>query len=151
MTNTPEDLRSWAKGSLPQEAATELLLRAFEGRFAAPGRPWMIRDAAHGSTWIDFSAIPEYSGGLSGGERRFLDIVASLGGDHEIPLADVLPGLDRALLDLVLAAFAHAAGSHQHSVLFERPGGILGTEPAPPLHPWPRQDTLLRVINGGRD
>lgn len=34
-----EDLRDWAKNMYILEAATELLLRAFNGRYAAPGRP----------------------------------------------------------------------------------------------------------------
>lgn len=36
-----EDLRRWAKGTYTTEAATELLLRAFNGRFAEPGNPWI--------------------------------------------------------------------------------------------------------------
>lgn len=152
MTNTPQDLRDWAKGSLPLEAATEMLLRAFGGRFAQPGWPWMMRDKTHGNVWIDFDAIPVHVDGLSGGERRFLLIAASLGGTWPLILNDALPGLDRNLLDLVLAAAAHAAGSHQDSVMTEGPGGVLGFERAETLHPWPKQDTQgLRLIDGGKD
>ncbi|RJT76893.1 hypothetical protein D6T63_15585 [Arthrobacter cheniae] len=124
MTNSPEvqaltnehhcGLRSWAKGTYTTEAATELLIRAHEGRFARPGQPWI----GMGSRWpyVDFEAIEENLGGLSGGERRFLLLVASLGdGGALVDLGDVIPGLDRDVLALVLAAIAHAGGSHEHS------------------------------------
>lgn len=100
---------------------------------------------------IDFEAIPEHIGGLSGGEKRFMMIAASFGGAEPIILSDVIPGLDRALLDLVLAAVAHAAGSHQDSVVTESTEGALGFERAPTLHPWPKPAPALRIIDGGLD
>lgn len=152
MTNTPDELRAWAKGSLPLEAATELLLRAFGGRFAQPGWPWMVHDAEYGNTYIDFDAIPASLGGLSGGEQRFLNIAASLGGGWPVILNDVLPGLDRNLLDLVLAAAAHAAGSHQGTVVVDNPDGSMRFDHPPTLYPWPESaQNRLRVIDGGQD
>ncbi|WP_422391854.1 hypothetical protein [Arthrobacter sp. N1] len=54
--------------------------------------------------------------GLSGGERRFMLLVASLGdGGVLVDLGDIIPGLDGGVLALVLAAIAHAGGSHEHS------------------------------------
>jgi hypothetical protein len=151
MTNTPEELRAWAKGSLPCEAATELLLRAFDGRFAGPGWSWMVRDAEYGNTYIDFDAIPVHTGGLSGGEKRFLSIVASIGGSWPLILNDALPGLDRNLLDLVLAAVAHAAGSHQGAVMTENPDGSMSIDHTGTLYPWPEAaKRRLRVVDGGR-
>jgi hypothetical protein len=150
MTFTPQALREWARGSLPCEAATELLLRAFNGRFAQAGWPWMHSDE-QGRSWVDFEAIPENIDGLSGGEHRFLMIAASLGGDEQVALSDVVPGLDRALLDLVLAALAHAAGSHQDSVILEKPEGVLGFERVDTLYPWPKDAPALRVIDGGQN
>ena len=65
---------------------------------------------------VDFEAIEENLGGLSGGERRFMLLVASLGdGGALVNFGDIIPGLDRDVLDLVLAAIAHAGGSHEHS------------------------------------
>ncbi|MET4144339.1 hypothetical protein [Arthrobacter sp. UYCo732] len=150
MTTTPEELRAWARGVLPVEAATELLLRAFSGRFAEPGWPWMIRDEAYGHRLIDFDAIPVHVEGLSGGERQFLLIAASLGGNCPLILNDALPGLDRALLDLVLAASAHAAGSHHDSIMVEDRGGPMGFDRVDTLHPWPQAAPALRVIDGGQ-
>ncbi|VII98682.1 hypothetical protein [Arthrobacter sp. DR-2P] len=81
----------------------------------------------------------------------FLMIAASLGGDEQVALSDVVPGLDRALLDLVLAALAHAAGSHQDSVIHEKPEGVLGFERVDTLYPWPKDAPALRVIDGGQN
>src|SRR4051812_14435537 len=101
-------LRSWARGSYDLEAGVELLLRAYNGRFARQGQPWIRTEG--GTSWVDFVAIPDYVGGLSGGERRFLLLVASLAGGTPVDLADAVSTLDRPTLDLVLAALSHAAG-----------------------------------------
>ena len=140
-----DDLRAWARGMYTTEAATELLLRAFGGKFAAPGNPWI-----HTSTepegpsqvraWIDFASISDEVGPLSGGERRFLMLAASLAEDVPVVLGDVVPGLDRENLNLVLAALAHAGGSHQHSdIRFYEDGTMSrGKGYLVSLHPWPR-------------
>ncbi|QOT19445.1 hypothetical protein [Paenarthrobacter sp. YJN-5] len=148
MTNTPDDRRSWAKGSLPLEAATELLLRGFSGRFAEPGWPWVRTE--DGRPWIDFDSVPDEIGGLSSGEQRFLMIAASLGGDDvRISLSDEM-SLDRTLLELVLAAISHAAGTHQDSGIVEQPDGSLGFERKDALYLWPPQAQSLRLIDGGK-
>lgn len=128
-------LRAWARGSYPEEAAVELLGRAFGGRFASPGWPW-VRACEHaGWYWLDPEAIWTGTASLSSGERRMLNVVAALvGGQPLTDLGGTLTGLDRRNLVLVLAAFAHAAGSHEHSVLvmtgddtaaLERPGAVI--------------------------
>ena len=130
-----EQLRAWASGLYPLEAATELLIRAFDGRFTEPGWPW-IHPTVHGQ-WIDFSTIPQQAAGLSGGEQRLLRIAASIGStDATANLGDCLTGLDRPQLHLVLAAVAHAAGSHEHHEITRHPNGTLAlTTPGSP-HPW---------------
>ena len=137
---TVERLRAWAKGSLPLSAAVELLVRAFDGRFARATQPW-IRIEPTGATWLDDQFLASSLGGLSGGERRVLTVVAALAdatGNRRIDLVDVVTGLDRANLDLVLAALAHAGGSHEHAHL-EASGD--GARPRlihlPSVHPWP--------------
>ena len=129
----------------PTEAATELLLKAFGGKFAAPGNPWVHTSTepegpGQVSAWIDFAAIPEEVGPLSGGERRFLMLAASLAEDVPVVLGDLVSGLDRENLDLVLAAIAHAGGSHQHSdIRIQEDGSMtLGKGYLDSLHPWPR-------------
>lgn len=145
-----DDLRAWAKGVYTIEAATELLIRGFGGKFAAPGNPWVHTSTepqgpGQVNAWIDFAAVPEGTGVLSGGERRFLLLAASLAEDVPIVLRDVVPGLDRENLDLVLAAVAHAGGSHEHSdVRFNEDGSMtLGKGYLDSLHPWPR---ALRAV-----
>lgn len=140
-----DDLRAWAKGMYTIEAATELLIRGFGGKFAAPGNPWVYTSSepqgtGQVSAWIDFEAIPEEAGVLSGGERRFLLLAASLAEDVPVVLGDLVPGLDRSNLELVLAAIAHAGGSHQHSNIKSSDDGsmVLGKGYLDSLHPWPQ-------------
>lgn len=129
------DLRAWAKGSYTLEAATELLIRAFDGRYAEVGRPWVRADDGH--PWIDFESIPDFIGGSSSGERRFLMLAASLAADVPVVIGDLVAGLDRENLDLVLAAIAHAGGSHEHSDVRESNGSVTVHGMLDSLHPWP--------------
>lgn len=137
---TTDGLRAWAKGVYPLEAGVELLLRAFGGRFATEGWPW-IEPMDDGFYRVDADVLIEQSRGLSGGERRLLDVVASLiaGDDHKVDLHDVPSGVDRDTLALILAAIAHAGGSHEHSVpVFNADQtGILRFGRPGPLFPWP--------------
>ena len=140
-----DDLRAWARGMYTIEAATELLLRGFDGKFATPRNPWVhTSNTPEGpqqvSAWIDFASIPDEAGPLSGGERRFLLLAASLAEDVPVVLGDLVSGLDRENLDLVLAAIAHAGGSHQHSdIRFNEDGTMSrGKGYLDSLHPWPR-------------
>ncbi len=143
-----EDLRRWAKGTYTTEAATELLLRAFNGRFAEPECPWIhppglharARPTSRGSISVRWLTTPNEA--LSpGGEERFLLLAASLGGEVHLNLAHVLAGMDRARTDLILAAVSHATGSHDH------PGITVGADGTPSfsglpttLYPWPGDD-----------
>lgn len=146
-----EALRRWAKGSYPLEAGVELLIRVSDGRFALVGNPWIRTEdgnwsAEHGNAhWVDFDAIPDHLGPLSSGERAVLELAASIGGNHQVDIGDKACRLDRGALALVLAAIAHAAGSHSHSDMILTPDGEghmsyelteLGS-----LHPWPAEET----------
>lgn len=135
---TTSELRDWAGGSDPLEAAVELLTRAFDGRFAAGGNPW-IAAAGNGRPRLDANAITDDAiGTLSGGQQRVLRIVRSLAGGRPVNLHDDIPGLDREIVQLVLAAIAHAAGSHEHSgVIYDTAGQVAGVERLETLHPWP--------------
>jgi hypothetical protein len=90
---------------------------------------------ASGST---FPAITEHLDGMSGGEQRHLRIAASIGSDEANPvrLGDALSGLDRPTLRLVLAAVAHAGGSHQHSSLVIDRNGRATITKQPSLFMW---------------
>src|SRR5690348_16911397 len=65
-----DDLRAWARGTYTTEAATEMLLNAFGGRFAALGNPWVhaattSEEGYQEHAWIDFASIPDEAGPLS--------------------------------------------------------------------------------------
>ena len=153
--STDDELRAWAKGTYPIEAATELLIRTghaarYTRRNEESGRAWLDFDAAAADVWP--------GGALSGGERRLVAIAVSLAGVvphtdvraaswwQAFNLAETLPGLDRPTLALVLAAIAHAGGSHeQHPdpVLVAQDGTArLNPDRAvtlEPLYPWPQE------------
>lgn len=145
-------LRGWARGSYPLEAATELLIRAQHGRWASPDQMW-VQVEPNGQAWIDFAELTAQlaaGGTWSGGERRILTVAAAIGDDDGL-LADALPGLDRDNISLVLAAIAHAAGSHEHTPTPIIWGTDDAGEPRPvrnpdqaklgPLYPWPNPPT----------
>ena len=135
-TPNVDQLRIWAAGSYRMEAATELLIRAFGGRFVQQGHPWV--HAAGGHPWIEFAAItPKTTGVYSGGERRVLAIAAALGTRTHVDLAENITGLDRTHAQLVLAALAHAMGSHHHDTIRRDPTGAVHIIELGSLCPWP--------------
>lgn len=150
MSVPAHQLRAWAQGDYPTEAAVEMLIRAHGGRFARTSCPWInhVEDSAQ-MCRVDWDRLHDESGTFSGGERRFLRIAISLGSpDHPVDLSNNIAGLDRELLELVLAGVAHAAGSHDWPVLTPRTiTPTDGTEPfqvqiptnhpAGSRHPWP--------------
>ena len=136
---TIEALRAWAAGSYADSAAVELLALAFGVCFARSGHPWIGTDAA-GRTWLDGDALRAASG-LSGGERRVLALVAALIDEQAVEIVDVASGLDRHHLDLVLAALAHAGGSHEHTAVVLDPDGTAHLSTPGSLHPWPTAET----------
>jgi hypothetical protein len=116
MKEVHEALRRWAKGLYPLEAGVELLIRAFDGRFASQGQPWVQQGDDPGWWWIDVEQMNEDNyAALSGGETRVLRIAASLLDGEPVDLSRNLAGIDREHVQLVLAAIAHASGSHEHS------------------------------------
>lgn len=116
MTEIHEALRRWAKGIYPLEAGVELLIRAFDGRFANPAHPWVQQGDDPGWWWIDVGQMTEDNyGALSGGETRLLLIAASLLDGPPVDLSRNLAGLDREHAELVLAAISHASGTHEQS------------------------------------
>ena len=105
-----EELRAWAKGVHHTMAATELLIRGFDGSFLNPGYPWMEVNGSDGMPWINFEVIPEHIGAKSGGERRFLLVVASIASSQvDVCLWEAL-SMDKKHTELVVSAVAHASG-----------------------------------------
>ena len=72
-------------------------------------------------------------------DQQVLRAAASIADGHPVDLGDLAAGLDRRALTLVLAAIAHAAGSHEHHHTPRDPDGV--PHPSgrlPPLVPWPQ-------------
>jgi hypothetical protein len=75
-------LRSWAEGSLSDQAAVELLVSCSNGRFVRPGCAWIRPCARPGWYWLDADALTAHAETLTGSERRMLLLAAALvGGD----------------------------------------------------------------------
>jgi hypothetical protein len=129
------DLRRWAAGTHETEAAVELLLRACRGRLVDPHWPWIGR-LPSGRYRLNPAAIQRCRG-MYGGELRVLAVAQALltAGPLWHP-AGVLTGLNRADLTLVLAAFSHAAGSHED--VEPHADGGRNTRPLGPVVPWPK-------------
>lgn len=104
------ELLAWARGIYPTEAATRLLVDAFDGRFARSGWPWIQR-TEFGNHYVDGTRLGDDEiGMLSGGERRVLAIVRSLLGEQPVDLSDAITGLDPRHARLVIDSLAHATG-----------------------------------------
>lgn len=112
MSATEEHLRQlqdWSSGDPAREAATDLLIHEFDGRFADAGRPWVKRSSD--GPRVDFAAIPASIGRFSSGEQAFLRLVASLGSpDVDTNLYRDLAGLDRGLQRAFADAVRQASG-----------------------------------------
>lgn len=128
------DLRAWAKGTLPAEAGVELLVRI---RPVRRSDPWIVV-TDHGTTHVDPFALVEHTGTWSGAEHRAARVAASLLDGEPVDLSEDVSNLDRYLLTCVLAAVAHAAGSHEQSDHVEREDGTSrGFQRLPRLLEWP--------------
>lgn len=130
MTETTElhtQLRAWARGIYPLEAATELLIRT---GFARPASPWVQRTPSGGTdpddVWVDFAQIPEHAGPMSSGERRLLLFAASLSDVYDAPAVRIgdLVSVDPARLTLLAAAIEHAGGRRDSWPSADAPAGV---------------------------
>lgn len=151
-------LRRGAVGPHPVEAATELLVRH---------RRWLTRsafvqacvrvvDEVDGTLTVDWDAARAHAdtAPVPPADRAVLHIAVQLAdgvGDQpdppaaRPPLGSLLPVLQRDEVDLVLAAVAHASGTHHHVEHVGEPtasGEWRITDTSPrfllgSLHPWP--------------
>ena len=115
-------LRACAVGLYPIEAGTELrivnatfLRRAdFTTRFichdTTGGTPMAAIDWEAAITALDTGGLP-----CSGGERRILQLSASLAAGTPVSLPDAVTGLDDANTALFVTAIGHASGKRPQS------------------------------------
>jgi len=115
------------------EAGVELLIRTQRVYENAPWVEYTSADRAY----IDTSKLTEHMGAWSGGEQRVARIALSLMSGSPVDLREELAGLDREYLSLVLAAVAHAGGSHEQSEPTFEEGGYRGNTSLPALYEWP--------------
>lgn len=133
MINTTEALRQWAQGDFPREAGVELLIRI---KVTSTASPWICTEGT--DRYVDGDAIVENIDHLPGGQQRVMRIAAALLGGARVNLSNNVAGLDRAHLELVLAAIAHAAGSHEHSAFnYDANGRPTGYFQLGAAYPWP--------------
>jgi hypothetical protein len=113
----PAALRACGRGFYPAEASAELLIShgSFLARSDFTGR--FIRLGTAGDTGmaaIDWdAAITALNAGdlpCSGGERRILQLAASLAAGIPVDLCDAVTGLDDRNIRLLLTAISHASG-----------------------------------------
>jgi hypothetical protein len=146
-TGRAAGLREWAHGIDTSEAAAELLIRAVGGKLLHG--PWIQpRDDAGVGWWFDTTQINTDDGpSLSSGEHRLLEIAGSVADTgHPVNLGDAVAGLDRPTLELVLAAIAHAGGSHHHSAIrYDPDGQPTGIQHLATAYPWPDNDQPARA------
>lgn len=112
-------LRAHAAGLYPDEAGTELLishggilLRDDFASFVHTGT-----STGNGTTpmaWIDWdaplSALHHGQLPVSGGERRIIQLAASIAAGALVSLRETIPSLDNRNLKLLTTAIRHAAG-----------------------------------------
>lgn len=107
-----DGLQTWARGSLPTEAAVELIVNTGGGRLL--DGPWVRHDDL-GHVYLDADVATAEGGVLSGGERRVLAVATSLiSAEHPVDLGDAITGLDTDAFMRVLAALAHVGGHLNH-------------------------------------
>jgi hypothetical protein len=120
---------------VPRLQAAGLVAIALDGD-AAGGGPWAAVQ------WGDLDRALR-AGVITGspGQLRLLRAAASLADGQPIDLADLTAGVDRQELILLLAALAHAAGSHEHhDVVRDEDGAPLAGSLAGPVVAWPVRD-----------
>ena len=78
VTAVLQGLRWWAKGDLADQAAVELLARAFGGRLLRPGVAWVRPCRRPGWYWLDGDALAVHAANRTGDERRVLMLAAQL-------------------------------------------------------------------------
>lgn len=109
--NTPDQLNqrliAQATGSYPAEAAALILTRGVRGTLPAKLVGAIDDDPTDRYAYIDWAAAVDLARPFSSGERRLVDLAASLASSHQINASDTFTGLDDANARLVIQALAH--------------------------------------------
>lgn len=140
MTGIEDAVRAWARGIYPTEAGVELLIR--HGKTIYEGAPWLTEiepssDGRPRMVGVDVDVLLDHAGAWSGGEQRVVRVAASFLGGPPVDLGEDVPGMDRACMKLVLAAMAHAAGTHEDSEPVFEGGQVVRLGRLERLYEWP--------------
>ena len=111
-TTLAERLFNSAKGSYPAEGAALIITGAVRGTLPDKLAPAIIDHPDVGRAFIDWEHAVGISGPFSSGERRIINLAASLASPHEINVGDVLSGLDDTNARIVLHGLAHCLRVH---------------------------------------
>ena len=126
-------LRNCAVGLLSLEAGTELLIANgtflhrddFTGRFidhgTSGGTPMAAIDWDAAITALSTGGLP-----CSGGERRILQLSASLAAGIQVDLRDSITGLDDDNAALLITAILHATGNRPKNNRHQLPRPVQG-------------------------
>ena len=134
-----------AVGDYAAEAAVLLLANDgyWPARLRTAGLITVEAEPVGGQLWARIE-WPELDAALADGrlpgsqeELVVLRVAVSLADGHPVDLADVALALDRRTLGLVLAALAHAAGSHDHRAPAPAGHGADADVRLGPLIAWP--------------
>jgi hypothetical protein len=88
MAKVVAGLRRWAAGAPTDEAAVELLVCRFGGRYARSSWPWVHPCRAPGWWWLDGTQLARYAAKVSGERPRVLLLAARLlDGEETVPEA----------------------------------------------------------------
>ncbi|WP_062516041.1 hypothetical protein [Demequina gelatinilytica] len=143
MTDRTQEFRAWVRGVYASEAAVEMLARGPRPGMLDDSRPWI---EANGNWSVDLgddydvitAPLLTTSAAWPTSERAYVDVAVSLLGGDPVQLDEVLPRLTREHLEVVLAAMAHASGSHDHT---DASAELLAAGASPSrvgaAYPWP--------------
>ena len=70
-------LRRWARGSVTDEAAVELLA-SLGGRFSSTARPWVRDCIRSGWYWLDPDPFGSYASRLTPHQQHVIDLIVAL-------------------------------------------------------------------------
>lgn len=102
-----EQLRAHARHSPVHAAATEMLIRGYDGKFAALGQPWIRPGLLKTPAAVNFPALVTYAASLPADERNFLTLVASVADAEQVSLGSLVPGLGHREIEVLLSAICH--------------------------------------------
>jgi hypothetical protein len=115
-------LRACAAGLYPDEAGAELLI-SHGGFLQRPDFAGFVHTGTSISDGETLMAQIDWQAAISalhdgclpvcGGERRILQLAASIADGFPVSLHDTIPGLDNRNLHLVITAIQHTAGQHR--------------------------------------